>query len=312
MKLLHIFAILFTLHILAGCCKEDNSKCLPRHNVALLFSLPDSTGNETFARHISAVDVMVYDASGIYVQTIHVDKNALDRFQGVQLILPAGIYYLICWGNAFDNTRYNSIETPSISTVTYAAINGGNTAGQSDSLYYSGTIATRATGGLPEACVVTVPEKGEWQGTAIFRPACHQLEVYVKGYNENGNTLPHVKLNGLPAGLCLSDMAPLPDRTTVGSSSPTQTVTVLGQKYAAAKFRTFRLEPDSPVTIHITSPVTGETIFSVPLSKVMEQQSMKPYTIVICVVIEFKSTGVTVAIPNWNSDDIGFGFGWDY
>jgi hypothetical protein len=32
---------------------------------------------------------------------------------------------------------------------------------------------------------------------------------------------------------------------------------------------------------------------------------------IIRVLIEFKTTGVTVSMPNWNSGDVGFGFGWE-
>jgi len=310
MKTLRILTILSVSLALTSCIAEDNTLCFPKENVTLLFSLPDGAGNDIFAGNISAVDVIIYDAAGTYIMTQHVDKEALAKFQGVRMQLKPGAYYLICWGNAHDNTKYNGIENLSVPTVTYSVINTGNTVGNIDPLYYAGSIATRAAN-LPGACYVTIPETGGWQGTAIFTAAHRQIEIYVKGYNETGNTLPNVELTNLPAGLCLSNMAQLSDRSIVGSRRATQSVTVQGQQYAAAHFRTFPFEDNNSITINIISPITNKPIFDVTLREAMAQ-GINSDPIVIRIVIEFKSTGVTVTIPKWNSEDIGFGFGHGY
>ena len=282
----------------------------PKPNVTLYFRLPNNDGQDIFNNQISAVDILIYSASGVFIQREHVGQNELDRFQGIQFLLPAGVYYLMCWGNVHNNTQYNGIETQNIPTITYAGVDANNSAGPCDPLYYSGAITTRATG-LSEASLITVPEQGEWQGTALFRAAHHQIEVYVKGYEQKENKLPQVEFASLPAGVCLSNMAPLPDHSVVKSRNTTQMVTMQGELYAATRFCTFRFEPNNLITINIINPSTGEVIYSLPLREVMEL-SPSPHTIVIRVVIEFKSAGVVVTLPDWSLDDIGFGFGWDY
>ena len=309
MKFLRILFILWMLHILTGCMKEDDSMC-PKHNVTLYFSLLNVDGHDIFNNHISAVDILIYSVSGTFIQREHVGQNELDRFQGARLLLPAGVYYLICWGNVHNNTQYNGIETQNIPTITYAVIDGNNSAGPCDPLYYSSAITTRATE-LPEASLLTVPEQGEWQGTAFFRAAHHQIEVYIKGYDQKENRLPQVEFTALPAGVCLSNMAPLPDRSVVKSNNATQIVTMQGEPYAATRFFTFRFEPNNLITINIINPSTGEIVYSLPLSEVMEMHP-SPHTIIIRMVIEFKNTCVVVTFPDWSLDDIGFGFGWDY
>jgi hypothetical protein len=298
MKDLPVLIMLCMSLALAGCTAEDNSVCFPRENVTLLFSLPDAAGNETFANNISAVDVMVYNSAGTYVLTRHVNKDDIAGFQGVRLLLEPGVYHLICWGNAINNTKYNGVENAAVPTVTYAVINAGNTVDNSDPLYSAGTAAV-------------IPENKNWQDTAIFTTAHRQIEIYVKGYNENGNTLPNVELTNLPAGLCLSDMTRLPDRSVVDSRKATQSVTVQGQYYAAAHFRTFLFEANNSITINIISPITNKPVFDISLNEAMAQ-GVNTDPIVIRIVIEFKSTGVTVTLPNWKLEDVGFGFGHGY
>ena len=298
MKNLHIVTILLILLLLKGCTAEDYSVCLPKENITLLFSLPDNEGNETFAKHISTVDVMVFNTAGAHVLTHRVEKEALLRFQGVHLLLAPGAYRLICWGNALDNTKYNGIESASVPTVSYAVIHSGNTVDNSDPLFYAGVITT-------------VPEHEGWQGVATFSTAHRYIEVYIKGYQENSNTLPAVHLNHLPAGLCLSDMAPIPDHHAVVSHKATKNVVIEGQHYAAATFRTFLFELDNSITINIINPITNKSVFDLMLYDAIEQ-SLHSHTVTIRIMLEFKSTGVTVTIPHWSSDDVGFGYGHGY
>jgi hypothetical protein len=299
MKVFRILIIVPVLATLTGCLSEDYTGCFPRENVTLLFSLPDRDGNETFIHHISTVDVIVYNSNREHLLTRHVNQEELATFQGVHLLLNPGVYHLICWGNAHDNTKYNGIGSVPDPTVTYAVINADNSVGNSDPVYSTGVIAT-------------IPEREAWQGTAVFGAAHRQVEIYIKGYYEGGHTLPHVELTNLPAGLCLFDMAQLPDRNTVaGSRDATRSIMVQGQHYATAYFRTFLFETNNSITINIISPVTNQSVFDISLREAMALGAHSD-PITIRIVIEFKSTGVTVTIPDWSSEDVGFGFGHGY
>jgi hypothetical protein len=274
--------------------------CPSQNNVTLYFSLPDNVGNETLTDHISVVDVMVYNTDGTHVLTKHVDQSALAVFQGVNFFLPAGTYHLECWGNVLEKTKYNNLETYSSSAVTYSMIDADNKVGQSDRVYHAGSLT------------LTIPPNEEWEGTVLFHPDHRLLEVYIKGYDEDEDVPPNVECTGLPSGLLLQGAALPTSYSTVSSSSATGIATVQGQQYAVAQFLMFRFEMDNSIAINIINPVTGETVVCISLREAM-QKNVTTDTIIVRIVIEFnKSVGVTVTIPDWNSDDVGFDFRIDY
>jgi hypothetical protein len=205
---------------------------------------------------------------------------------------------LVCWGNGLSNTKYAAVGSSTTSFVTYATINTGNTVVNCDPLYSAISVAS-------------VPEKRTWNGTASFLTAHRQIEIYIKGCSRDGNTLPLVELANLPPALRLFDMALLSNQNTVENRTPTRNVTVQGEYYAAAIFRTFLFEANNLITINIINPVTNQLDFDVLLREVV-LQSQNLNSNPIRIVIEFKSTGVTITVPNWNSEDVGFGFGHGY
>ncbi|GHU98969.1 hypothetical protein FACS1894159_02250 [Bacteroidia bacterium] len=291
----------------SGCFKEDLSNC---HNAILHFSLQEG-GNEVFHGNISAVDVMVYDAAGLFVMNRRVTLSDLARFQGAKFQLDPGAYSFVCWGNIHGNEKYNGIETQPSPTVGYADVMASNKVGSADKVYHAANILTTPTtraNNIPAQYTVVVPDGGKWEGTAHFQSAHRHIEIFVIGFNEQGNTLPMVELTGLPGGLNTLGMAHAATLGTVDSRMNTQTVNVEDRTYAAAQFTTFWFEKNNNIDINIISPSTGQPV-CVPISMQDAMAQMTdPNIIEIRIEIGFLNGKVIVNIPNWDSGDVGFEF----
>ncbi|MCC8061620.1 MAG: FimB/Mfa2 family fimbrial subunit [Rikenellaceae bacterium] len=310
-KLWILPAVLFAL---TGCFKEDYSFCPPEekpYNVSIAYSLPDGNGGCTFLRDISTVTTAVYDASGALVQTLVTTEADHALFKGVRTTLAPGTYRIISWGNSGTNTQLSNIDacyTDGNSYVSYRTVNAGRV-GNGDALYYGpNTVRTRA-GNEDGEFVITVGDNG-YEGTINFRPAHRVIEVYVKGYDENGSATPGIELTGLPQGLTFKGMGRLQGSDLVTAQLPSQMVTVneggISGQYALARFHVFYLRAgDYDIGVHVLDPVSGAEVFAAKLNEYIDAASDDPDSAVtIRLVIEFGSGTVEVSVPDWNSDDV--------
>lgn len=307
MKLLRTILLFTTLLIFTNCTDEYYSMCPPLHNVSLYFSLPNKQGEEIFSDQISSVDVYVYDDTGTFMLLQRVNKSDLNEFQGTHLLLEPGSYDAICWANMNELTHAVGVENATNPAVTYQEVIG-NQVQQADSLYTAKEIIPRiaAETRASSSYRITVPEEGNYEGTALFTAAHRQIEVYIEGYTNNGvPALPEVELTGLPKALSLLNMAPSKG-ATVNFKQLTQETTILDKIYAGAKFHTLWFDLDNSIHINIFNPSTGELIFEVPLIDAIEA-STDPNELIIRVVFEFINGEVEITFPGWDSGDIG----WD-
>lgn len=301
--------------LLTGCFKEDYSMCRPEgNNVKLNFRLPDGNGGCTFLNDITEVHTAVYDAGGVLVKQLRSTETEHAVFKGVYMNLAPGTYKVICWANSNGNTCLNRPEhcyTDSNATIGYSSASG-NRVGDCDPVYYGPNSVVTRTGNDRGEYVLTVGGDGH-EGTVDFRYAHRIVEIYVKGYEENGVTTPPVELSGLPSGLSFLGMAPLTPENPVTSTMDSRVVTVReeGQDvhYSLARFRVFYFKAsDRSIGIDVLSPSNGRNVFHTTLNEWIDAGRDDPaQTQTLRLVIEFKGITTEVRVPGWNSDDIGWG-----
>ena len=149
--------------LLIGCSKDKPVQPpVASDNLILHFSY------DNFPDYINRVNVSVFDASGVVVENKELEKNALLNSANAAFSLSDGIYTVVCWGNAFENTRIN-IASLSESRVSHPNYNTDALMSTSDSLYFG-----RVDG-------VAVMEGLKIEETVNFVPAHITINMTVDG-----------------------------------------------------------------------------------------------------------------------------------
>ncbi len=333
MKNFKILSIAGAMFALTGCFAEDYSFCPPEgpeepeYNVVLNFRLPDEAGECSFLDHVVTTTTAIYDdATGNFVQQIARTDDHHREFKGLRLKLEPGVYRVVSWANHGENTRMNRHETahlvPGDSHLTYHSIMPNGRTGDGDALYYApaGDPVTRASShGAGEYYTMEVhPETGH-EGTLDFRHAHRRIEVYVKGFDSNGSTTPVIELGGLPSAIGFIGMEKHAGQGLVTAQLASQMGTVVSgdreERVAVSPFHVFYLHTaDHDIDVNIIDPNTNEEIYTTKLNKPIGP--IDPATDdpakqrVLRILVEFKSVGVEVSVPDWRLQDIDYGW-WD-
>ncbi|GAB6124287.1 FimB/Mfa2 family fimbrial subunit [Dysgonomonas termitidis] len=290
MKQLKTLILLVASVFFTGCIGDDLSDCPPDENLTLAFTYLN------FPDHISRVTVAIYNPNGKLVETVQVDKDDLDAFQGVRLYLPADDYTAVCWGNAFDNTQINGL-TKGADLSRHEVANPGyfNSARipTNDALYY-GTHT------------FTVKPNTANSETVPFTPAYIRLIIQVKGLASTDAGAP---TSGYPY-IRVNNLVPAYDYNMVTHGNPTTyypPVTVdTGNKQAQATCDVLRFTADNPITIDVLDNSTDNTV----LHTVNLQQFIADNNIVIAdgkevtipILISFEGNVVIVTLlENWGN-----------
>lgn len=296
---------------LTGCFGEDYSFCPDENNVSIAYRLPDKNGVCTFMQDVATVTTAVYDELGALVATAVTTDADHALFQGVKMKLDEGTYRLISWANSGSNTLLNNVEecyaNPAQAHISYRSINAGRT-GNGDPVYYGPNTVQTRTGNAQGEFVITIGSDG-YEGTIDFRHAHRVIEIYVKGFDENGSTTPDVELTGLPDGLTFLGMGELTAGSPVASEIPSEPVTVEGAGYALARFKVFYFKAsDYDIGIGVLNPVTGTSVYGTRLNDHIDAEDDNPsIEMTIRIVIEFKNGEITVSVPGWDSNDVDWG-----
>lgn len=119
---------------LSGCIREKRDACPPKDNILLAFKL------DGFKEKIHKMDVAIYDSNGRFMEYIQLNKEQLNKRQGLILGLCRGRYSIAYWANAYTNTAINGYlpgsDTSTVSFYHPNILNGERIATQ-DSLYYT-------------------------------------------------------------------------------------------------------------------------------------------------------------------------------
>lgn len=316
-KFITIIGILFSL---SGCIREDNSNCPigeeeEPFNISLDFLLPDGNNGCMFMSAVSTVDMHIYDSEENLVLARYVTPEELQVYKGVKLMLPAGAYNVVAWGNLSDDCVYHDMKKsadPYESSIVFDPLvdRFGHTSGK---IYYaprSGAYTRSAhtrSSEMPECHPMNVDPITGYKGTLEFRPAHRIIKVYVEGYNGT----PMIEFVGLPMGLSWLGMNRL-SQSSSGIITSIMKITEPHEKdgiiYDYVTFETFHFDGSNDIILQVISPQTEDVFYSILLNDVLED-IYDPDKIEISVLLKFTPGGVEISVPEWTRKDVEPGIG---
>jgi hypothetical protein len=310
---------LISLCTITGCVEEDMDDCGPTFNVSLLFSLPGENGEDMFLAEINSVDVMILDSVGRLIRTEHLDRAALELYQGVQLILDPGRYRITCWANQSTNTAYDPLTPTTLpGSISYITVDPlTNLVGDSDPLYRAPRPATNR---LPMTATditvdglltLEVPPRKEVIQPVEFAGAHHRVMVRVLGYS----TQPIVEMDGIPVGNeLLSGLSMLdPTQALRRVTSQKQTVAAEDGNGSTITFLTFPFAfDDRDIHIRLIDPFTGSVV--VDSDNILVDHivgavgSSTTVDIVVTITFNGLSVSVKVELVGWGGTPVNPGY----
>lgn len=290
----HILTLTFLLFfaLLTGCIKENMDDC---ERTSLYFSYTGDIREQLFARKISQVNLFVFDAQDQVLQTKTITQNELNDYQGTRLNLEPGNYRVVCVGNVFSNSLIQCVGTKHCGNYRVANPNyfNGGEIRTNDSLYVGSTQ-------------ITVPDNYWLQDTLTLHSS--HLKVYV----EVRGVATAEELTKATAGLQLQLRNCWP-ATDFSNQTLGEKVTYIPTAHYDAEKRTLisrfnimRHTPDSDITFDLTDPAAN-LVFSLSLKDFLQQHpviDLSKQEVLIPILIEFKSTTVTVTMPDWSIEQI--------
>ncbi|MCL2561374.1 MAG: FimB/Mfa2 family fimbrial subunit [Rikenellaceae bacterium] len=132
--------ILLSVVLLAGCTKEDLSKCAI--DVRFRYDM-NSEGVDKFATDISKVNLFVFNESGVLVQEYVDAGDRLDGTYRMSLKLDPGVYDFVAWGDMGDDYHHPPL-TPGESSIDEGRVSlktvAGNMHTHHDPIYHGSRV----------------------------------------------------------------------------------------------------------------------------------------------------------------------------
>lgn len=260
------------------------------YNAILTFRYNNDQERDIFAEKIDNVTVFIFSTDGRFITSKVISKPELMENQSTSLDLISGDYHFVCWGNAGENTKFtNTADLLSARLQHPNMITRGNIP-TNDHLYFG-------------TCDLSIPDNDILSAEVCFSSAHINLEVYVKGTTGLPDVLPQVEVHNLKPQYDFT-MSPLGDETTY------YPVSVYDEErhVAATRLQTLRFDDDNPIIIEIKDPQgSGNNIARVDLKEFMAKNKIHVTGIqeaTVEILLEFEKLGVTVTVPNWESEEI--------
>lgn len=296
MKLLKTTYILLATLVFAGCdLTDDLSKCPPAHNTVLRFFYDgDPDRPVSFAEAVDGVTLLVFDGGGQLVETIDAPKSALGSDNSYKMTLDPGDYTVVCWANATNgHTQFaiNSItdgrlKNPCRQTTADNAID------TDDPLYFGTTD-------------ITVVDKQQNTGDIQLEGAHVKIDVCIKGFGQANDpaSYPIVEIVGdiHDYGIMKDRLGPVSElyRPAVEHDS--------GRGTMCSKLNIMLFDDDNNLVLSVIDPATGNVAHTIDLEQFMLNNNISVENrneAVLDIMIEFTGLGVTVTLPDWESDDL--------
>lgn len=301
MKLFSVSLSLFFVCLFSGCISEDTDSCPVelQNNLILKFLYTNDQGTDIFTQNIDKVDVFVFDSEARLVHKQAVDQASLSAFTGTSLNLPAGIYRIVCWGNALNNTSFGEVETADLFKNAFLS-NSGVDPNNGDRLYYAPFPS--------QVFTVTVSHDEVQTAEIAFCSAHIKIQVYVRGFDDKspgGDQLPPlVKLVDIPSGYNFDMQA---SNDLVSYQNVADYRTVEGQNLAVLDFNTPLFGEDTPSQLMIKKQSDGTTVTTISLKDFIKENNISlddNQQVVIPILIEYKSVGVNITLPGWGQNPV--------
>lgn len=310
--ILQITALLVMLFF-SGCIRENMDGCEngegEEGELILHFTYTDIWGEDVFPDRINQVDLVVFTEDGLYQESHQYSRQDLLEFQGAQLTLASGTYYIVYWGNVISN---NMISRLTEETTIHRGRLSYNSTQTGDSIYYAPRKQSVSSADL-ELYQIIVPDRGKEELTINFMTAYYTINVYVKGFEKVSGASsqnPYIEVANLPEGYNFH-LSPGDYIMNLGQTGTRMLYNDVSVTYAS--FLTTHFDTENPIEIRI-SRSTGERVYTVELKSLLKEYEydlrMGVHTN-IDVYIETEADGtvnVTMSIPGWESTGVNPGY----
>lgn len=286
MKKSRFIYVLSLIVLLSGCIKEDLEDCY----TYLYFSYLGDGTQEIFPQKIEEVNLYIYNESGSLVETIILDKNDLNNYQGTSLFLPDGKYRVVCWGNSEADTQINGASTFGSAIVAAPRYFTKQLIYTNDSLY----IGSRD---------IEVFQYQSTLDTVYFSSAHIKMMVEIDGLEDI------LFEDSSPVELQVGNLSPTVDFTKRFSSEKIMYYPLFdvenNTRELVSRFNVLRYNDNNDVFINLVSKETGQTIYSLKLSDFMKANNITVDNINEAFVgIRFRFNGTNITVTPWDEEII--------
>ena len=286
MKYINPFIILLWVVLVAGCIKENRDDC---GRCTLRFSYVGDGTTEIFQKKIEKVNLYVFDANHNCIVSRTLKQNELST-QSISLELSPGTYRAVCIGNAFEATVITDVNCGNYKDIhcTHPCCLSGDIIHSNDSLYQ----------GSKE---FAVPKNRELTETIPFSASHIDMYVEVKGYIETAarSTSPlKLEVNNLSTWVNFNNEVTDDELATYYPLSDVEK-----QSYVY-RFNILKQTEHPCLKLYDSD---NKEIFSMQLADFLEKHpeiNIDKNETIIPILIEFKSIGVEVNIPDWAIEDV--------
>ena len=305
-KLLYLSLPLVMMVLLASCIKDNIEGC----ERDIVFEYYADGDTDVFPKHVTSVNLFVFDSEDRLMpqHCRRLEQNDLKSHQGVKLSLNPGEYRFVCLGNDYDLTEVYNVDCGNMSGITYRNPDCFDNACQgNDSLYLGSKI-------------INISEDAWYFRDTVRLYSSHLKVSYtVKGYYGDEATRAGGYLD-----LRVKNLAPQSSFDQAHAQNLGH-----GEKvdYApefewnsengdhTAYFNIMRHTADNDVEFELVDRASGAVLHTLALKDFLEDYKdyvdVTKQEVLIPIVVEFKTVGITVTIANWVVNNVTPGFGND-
>lgn len=309
MRLKILLLIMFTSLALCSCIKEQTEDCDVLENLELIFTYNDAP-DIAFADVITSVDVFLFNAQGNYYIQRRAEYNELLSSLSMYFTVPAGIYYIVGWGNVLSHSRFSDF-IPNITTFEEGFVEiVSSVTDTGDPVYYSpyteknGTRASALTRDDHLLLYqVDVPSGKKTTKYMDFVRGHRTINVWVKGYTE------------IVEGVALHPDITVTQRWSKYDFFFTPSIrrdykqqshieTVDGTDFDEATFHNALGEIDDNIEVILTSPDDDDHILTIGLARFVAENNIIDTEEIDILITFLLDMGVTVTVPIWSETPI--------
>lgn len=275
-----------------GCIKEDMEPC----DVNLIFRYLGDGTKDIFPEKIEKLDLYVYGESEALIETISLDQGDLKRFQGTSLILPAGKYRVVCWGNSESNTLLKQVSALSTAVAAAPHYFTKELIATNDSLYFGSRT-------------IEIFQDNSSADTVYFSSSHIKMRIELDGLEDvaTGDGYSPVEIE-------VGNLKPAVDFTNTFSSEKVSYWPIVFRENETSSFKSrfnvLRFNDDNNVYIKIIDKASHQTIYTLQLKDFMKENQITVDGINEATIgIRFRFNGTSITVSPWDEEVITPGIG---
>lgn len=275
-----------------GCIKEDMEPC----DVNLIFRYLGDGTKDIFPEKIKKLDLYVYGESEALIETISLDQGDLKRFQGTSLILPAGKYRVVCWGNSESNTLLKRVSALSTAVAASPHYFTKELITTNDSLYFGSRT-------------IEIFQDNSSADTVYFSSSHIKMRIELDGLEDvaTGDGYSPVEIE-------VGNLKPAVDFTNTFSSEKVSYWPIVFRENESSPFKSrfnvLRFNDDNDVYIKIIDKASHQTIYTLQLKDFMKENQITVDGINEATIgIRFRFNGTSITVSPWDEEVITPGIG---